>query len=118
MTETEADARRGRVVDVLNALSNLERDDLYYVLTKNNTVPDWLADDLEKIKQIVADHHPDEFAEARARVWECVLLAVLDQAGDLPGAYFKEDGNRDRDWKVRPSFDPCLWERRGPPSTA
>ena len=40
MTETEADARRGRVVDVLKrAPSNLERDDLYYVLTKNNTVP-------------------------------------------------------------------------------
>jgi hypothetical protein len=34
MTKTEAAARRRRVVDLVNAISNLERDDLHHVLTK------------------------------------------------------------------------------------
>ncbi len=77
MTKTEAAARRRRVVDLVNAISNLERDDLHHVLTKNNTTREWLENDLKKINRIVADHHPDEFAEARSRIWETVLLGIL-----------------------------------------
>ena len=117
MTKTEAAARRRCVVDLVNAISNLERDDLHHVLTKNNTTREWLENDLKKINRIVADHHPDEFAEARSRIWETVLLGILDMAGaELSGSHRKEPGDV-RTLEVRPSFGPRLWSRREPPST-
>ena len=88
----------------MNALSDLERDDLHHVLTKNTFTREWLDNLLKEINRIVADHHPDEVAEARSRIRETVVLDILDQAGDLEGHHFKED--RRGSSQMRPSLHP------------
>jgi hypothetical protein len=71
-----------RVVDLLNAISDLHPVDLHHVLrpwADDVAEPDFrdsstnLKKFVEEITKIATDYHPEETGEARTRIWEYVL---------------------------------------------
>jgi hypothetical protein len=79
--KAQAARRRGRILSLLNAISDLHHDDLHLVLKPVKSDPNASAiTNLKKfvgeITKIAKDYHHEETGEARTRIWEYVLKDI------------------------------------------
>ena len=76
-------ARLQRVLDLLNAISDLHPDDLHLVLKPVRSDPSSsggitnLKKFVGEITKIAKDYHHEETGEARTRIWEYVLKDIM-----------------------------------------